>query len=61
MAVSERAERLRAVADVKRNGRHVEDLPARYQADREIVLAAVQQHGTALQSAAEECKRDREI
>eukprot|EP00971_Amphidinium_carterae_P064306 1273511-Amphidinium_carterae.1 len=36
-------------------------VPQRYTADREIVLAAVQQNGSALEYAAEECKTDRKI
>eukprot|EP00971_Amphidinium_carterae_P037305 733273-Amphidinium_carterae.1 len=53
-------EREHTLADVRRN-RHLEDLPARYQADREIVLAAVKQNGYVLHMAAEECKADHEI
>eukprot|EP00971_Amphidinium_carterae_P147216 2917228-Amphidinium_carterae.1 len=36
-------------------------LPECYRADREIVLAAVQRSGYALQYAAEECKADHDI
>eukprot|EP00971_Amphidinium_carterae_P220421 4375723-Amphidinium_carterae.1 len=51
----------RHLEEVKQNGLNLRDVPARYRADHEIVLAAVQQNGYALQFAAEECKADRDI
>eukprot|EP00971_Amphidinium_carterae_P216769 4303110-Amphidinium_carterae.1 len=53
-------ERERHLVDVKRHG-DLGRVPAHYRADREIVLAAVKQYGSALQYAAEECRADRAI
>eukprot|EP00971_Amphidinium_carterae_P001206 23736-Amphidinium_carterae.1 len=44
-----------------KNGLHLGTVPKCYRADREIVLAAVQQEGLALRYAAEECKADSAI
>eukprot|EP00971_Amphidinium_carterae_P143327 2839631-Amphidinium_carterae.1 len=57
-------ERERALADVQRDGLNLIDVrhvPVRYKADREIVLAAVKQNGSALKYLEEECKADRDI
>eukprot|EP00971_Amphidinium_carterae_P048353 952856-Amphidinium_carterae.1 len=54
---SERREREQHLANVKRDGR-LEWVPVRYRADREIVLAAVQQDPYALRYAAEELQQD---
>eukprot|EP00971_Amphidinium_carterae_P256974 5101624-Amphidinium_carterae.1 len=59
---SDSAEREQHLREVRTNGIFaLRDVPERYRADREIVLAAVQENGVALKFAAEECKADRAI
>eukprot|EP00971_Amphidinium_carterae_P043513 856206-Amphidinium_carterae.1 len=60
MDSSESRERERQLANVQRHG-HLGRVPERYRADREIVLAAVQQDGYALRYAAEELLADHQI
>eukprot|EP00971_Amphidinium_carterae_P129265 2560346-Amphidinium_carterae.1 len=57
---SESRERERHLTNVKRSG-DLGGVPDRYRADREIVLAAVQQDGMALQYATDGCKAARDI
>eukprot|EP00971_Amphidinium_carterae_P128337 2542459-Amphidinium_carterae.1 len=47
------SEREQALADVKRDGMNLRNVPKRYKADHEIVLKAVHQNGRALHYAAE--------
>eukprot|EP00971_Amphidinium_carterae_P238117 4727103-Amphidinium_carterae.1 len=54
-------EKNRHLAAVKRDGRDLREVPEHYKANREVVLAAVQQSGSALEYAAAECKGDHTI
>eukprot|EP00971_Amphidinium_carterae_P029108 572365-Amphidinium_carterae.1 len=58
---TERAARERHLELVQYDANHLRDVPERYKADHDIVLAAVKKRGHALQYAAAECKADHDI